>query len=95
MSELEADLEVGGEVAAADAIGKPGGPWRWIVIGVILAVVGWLLGIVVGDVVGLVALIGFGCRDVRRARARDAGGAARPPVGVRAGDGPASLDHSP
>jgi AAA domain len=60
MSELEADIEVGGEVAAADAMEKPGGPWRWIVIGVILAVVGWLLGIVLGDVIGLVALIGFG-----------------------------------
>jgi uncharacterized protein YhaN len=61
MSELEADLEVGGEVAAAQQQPpQPTGPWRWIALGVVLAIVGWLIGIVVGDVVGLVALIAFG-----------------------------------
>ena len=60
MSELEADIEVGDEVAAPEQVGRPSGPWRWIVLAVVFAIVGWALGQLVGDVIGLIALTVFG-----------------------------------
>lgn len=61
LSELEADLSVDVEAAAVAAeTRRPPGPWRWIAAGAVLAVAGWLIGVLVGDVVGLASLVVLG-----------------------------------